>query len=402
MQVPSRRRWRSCTYAFLATAVLVAPATVSAKSKGHQATAPKLSAPIAQGLAGPLQLAVDGHSVYVSQAFAGLLTKFGPGGSRTDVASNPGNEIAGVDVGRHHEVFYTSSTSDPTTHEVSASAFNRLKKDGSPVLVRDILDYESQHNPDANVSYGFPTIDASCAAQWPVADAGPPQYTGIVDSHPYAVAVDGRHNYVADAAANAIFDISKSGKLRVVAVLPPQPAVVTAAGATANNLPACAVGLTYNFEPVPTDVEIGRDGYLYVTTLPGGVEDASLGARGSVYRINPKSGKMRRVATGLLGATNLAIGPRGQIYVSEIFAGKVSQIVHGAPKTLIELPTPAGLEWANGKLYVGYDVFANGTLATISVGRGHGEHGHHGDDHRTSHVPRDRAAAQRLARMLHL
>ncbi len=398
MQVSPRRRWRSCTYAFLATAVLAAPATVSAKGKGHHASAPKLSAPIAQGLAGPLQLAVDGHSIYVAQAFAGLLTKFGPGGSRIDVASNPGNEIAGVDVGRHHEVFYTSSTSDPTTHEPSASALNRLKKDGSPVLVRDILDYESQHNPDANVSYGFPHIDPSCASQWPVDVAGPPQYTGILDSHPYAVAIDGRHNYVADAAANAIFDISKNGKLRVVAVLPPQPSVVTAAAATAQNLPACAVGLTYNFEPVPTDVEIGRDGYLYVTTLPGGPEDSSLGARGSVYRIDPKSGKMRRVATGLQGATNLAIGPRGQIYVSEIFGGKVSQIVHGAPKTLIELPTPAGLEWANGKLYVGYDVFANGTLATIRVGSGHRGHG---DDHRESHSPHDRAVAQRLSRMLH-
>ncbi|MEA2662434.1 MAG: hypothetical protein QOH08_2006 [Chloroflexota bacterium] len=398
MHVSPRRHWRACTFAFLATAVLVAPATVSAKGKTRHTPTPTLSAPIAQGLAGPLQLAVDKRNVYVSQAFAGLLTKIGPGG-RADIAANPGGEIAGVDVGRHHEVFYTSSSSDPATQTVTASALNRLKKDGSSVLVRDILTYESTtNNADGDAAYGFTQIDASCAAQWPVAEAGPPQYTGIVDSHPYAIAIDGRHNYVADAAANAIFDISKSGKIRVVAVLPPQPAVVTAEAATANGLPACTVGLTYNFEPVPTDVEVGRNGFLYVTTLPGGVEDASLGARGSVYRINPRSGKTRKIATGLLGATNLAIGSRGQIYVSELFANKVSRIVHGAPQALIDLPSPAGLEFANGKLYVGYDVFANGTLATINVGRGHS--GHHSD--RKSHFPRDRAAARRLSRILHL
>ena len=139
-------------------------------------------------------------------------------------------------------------------------------------------------------------------------------------------------------------------------VLPPQPAVITAAGAAANHLPACAVGLTYNFEAVPTDVEVGRSGVLYVTTLPGGVEDASLGARGSVYRIIPRSHKARKIATGLLGATNLALGRHGEIYVSEIFANKVSRIVHGGPRTVLDLPTPAGLEYANGKLYVGYDV----------------------------------------------
>jgi len=397
MQVPSRRR-RSSGFAILAIAALAVPATATAKGKNHHApTPPTVSAPIAQGLAGPLQLAVDRRSVYVSQAFAGLLTKIGPGGS-TVVAANPGGEIAGVDVGRKHQVFYTSQNADATTGAVTASALNRIKRDGSSTLVRDILKYETKRNPDRNAQYGFTSIPADCAAQWPVDEAGPAQYTGIVDSHPYAVAIAGRHNFVADAAANAIFDISKSGHLRTVAVLPPQPAVVTAAAATANNLPACTVGLTYNFEPVPTDVEVGRDGYLYVTTLPGGVEDASLGARGSVYRINPWNGKTRRIATGLLGATNLALGSHGRIYVSELFANKISEIVHGTPRPLIDLPSPAGLEYANGKLYVGYDVFANGTLATINVGRAH--KGHHG--HRTAHFPKDRAAAKRLAHKLHL
>lgn len=396
MQDRSRRPWRICAFAVLATAILVVPATVSAK--GQKDSTPTLSAPIAEGLAGPLQLAVDKRTVYVSQAFAGLLTKIGRNGERTDVASNPGGEIAGVDVGSHHNLVYTASNADENGVGTAAGLY-RLKKDGSTSLLRDILAWESEKNPDQVNTYGLETNDAACLAQWPTADAGPAQYTGIVESHPYSVAVDGRHNYVADAAANAIFDISKNGgRIRTVTVLPPQPTVITAEAATANGLPACTVGLTYNFEPVPTDVEVGRDGALYVTTLPGGPEDPSLGARGSVYKIFPSSGKTRRIATGLLGATNLALGRHGEIYVTEIFGGKVSKIVDGAPTTVLELTTPAGLEYANGKLYVTYDVFANGTLATIgNLGRG----GHGNDAHGKSSSS-NRQEARRLLSRLHL
>ncbi len=59
---------------------------------------------------------------------------------------------------------------------------------------------------------------------------------------------------------------------------------VTKESAAALELPDCVVGVTYAFEPVPTDVEVGKDGYLYVTTLPGGPESPALGARGSSGR----------------------------------------------------------------------------------------------------------------------
>jgi hypothetical protein len=403
MHGSSRAALRAYAVAAIGTVALAAPATAAAnRHHGDHHRAPSLSAPIATNLAGPLQLAVDRHSIYVSQAFAGLLTNIRPGGARTDVATNPGGEIAGVDVGRRHEIFYTSSTSDETTGMVTAAALNRLR-DGTSTVVRDLLEFEQTHNVDQKNHYGFQSIDAACAAQLPP-DIGPPQYTGQIDAHPYSVAVSGRHHYVADAAANAIYDVSSSGHVRVVRVLPPQPAVITAEAATANGLPACTVGLTYNFEPVPTDVEVGRHGTLYVTTLPGGVEDASLGARGSVYSINPRTRKARKIATGFLGATNLALGRHGEIYVAEIFANKVSRVVHGGPRTVVDLPTPAALEYANGKLYVGYDVFGpegqppNGKVATIRVGGHH--HGHH--SRRAAHFPRTRAAAQQLARLMHL
>jgi hypothetical protein len=381
--------------AFLTVVALLALGAGSAAARDHS-KAPALSPPIAQGLAGPLQLAVGEHgTVYVSQAFAGLLTKVGRDGTRTDIASNPGGEIAGVDLGRHHELFYTASSSTPDG-VVTTTGLYRLRG-GTSSLVRDILAYETANNVDQINAYGFDTITPECAALWPVDVAGPAQYTGGVESHPYSVAVSGRHHYVADAAANAIFDISSNGDIRTVAVLPPQPIVVTAEIAAAQHLPDCVAGLTYNFEPVPTDVEVGRHGTLFVTTLPGGPEDPSLGARGSVYRINPESGKTTRIATGLLGATNLAIGPNGGIYVSELFANRVSRIAHGAPAPLIDVASPAGLEYANGRLYVGYDVFANGSVATIRIGNGrHDDHGDHGHGDRSV----SKAAQARLQRLL--
>ena len=355
----------------LATAAIVAllaPGTVHANGRndrhGHDdGGTPTLSAPLAQGLAGPLQIAVgDDGSVYVAQDFAGVLTKIGRKGTK-DIASNPGGEIAGVDVGEGRNVLYTSTNPDENG-TVVAAALNSLKH-GSSSVVADIYNYESTQNPDKDATYGFESIPPDCASQWPVDLAGPTSYTGAIDSHPYAVASAGGKTYVADAAGNAILEIGRHGRIRTVAVLPPQPSVISAEAVAANHFPECITGLTYDFEPVPTDVEVGRDGMLYVTTLPGGPEDPSLGARGSVYRVNPWTGSTKQVASGLLGATNLAIGRHGEIFVSELFANKVSRIVNGAPETVLDLPSPAGLEYANGQLYVSYDVFANGTVATI-------------------------------------
>jgi hypothetical protein len=329
---------------------------------------PTLSEPIAQGLVGPLQIEVDGGTIYIAQSFAGVLTKVTKNGS-TDIVSNPGGEVSGIAV-KGKSIFYTAGNG-----ELPANTVNRLRKGESSVVV-DTLEYEKANNPDAEQSYGIADLDADCAAAWPVEEAGPPSYTGAenIDSHAYALANGDKEIYIADAGANAILALGRDGELRTVAVLPPQPTVITKEAADANGIPECAIGHTYNFEAVPTDVEIGHDGKLYVTTLPGGPEDPSLGARGSVYRISPFSGRVKQIATGFLGATNLALA-KGDIYVTELFGGRVSKVVDGGPETLIELPAPAGLEYANGKLYVSYDVFPpedgppNGIVATISLGR---------------------------------
>jgi hypothetical protein len=345
-------------------------------SSGHgQGGTPTLSAPIATGLIGPLQLAVDDDTVYVAQDFAGVLTAI-QDGQRTDLAVNPGGEIAGVDVGPRHSVLYTSSVGGPPVGGFTEGNLNRLRNDQSSV-VADLLAYEQATNPDAGQHYGFEAISADCAAQWPSDVAGPPQYTGQIDAHPYAVASKGGTTYVADAGGNDILAVDGSGRIRTVAVLPAQTLTLSAAAAAANDLPACVAGLTYGFEAVPTDVEVGDDGMLYVTTLPGGPENPSLGARGSVYRINPRNGATRRLATGFAGAVNLALGERGEIFVSELFANRVSRVDHGGASPVISVNSPAALEYADGKLYVSYDSLPpenaapDGKVAIIDLGRNH-------------------------------
>jgi len=320
---------------------------------------------IASGLAGPLQIEVGpSGTVYVAESFSGTLRLIDRSGNVSDpLAANPTGEIGGV-AQRGNTVAYTTNDRDPDTFEATASTLVALRK-GSPAMTVDLLQYEVDNNPDSINTYGFESISDECAAQLPP-EIGPASYTGALDSHPYSLSNAPDGWYVGEAGGNDILHVSSSGEVSTVAVLPPQPATVTEAAAGALHLPDCAIGLTYDFEPVPTDVEVAEDGTLYVSTLPGGPEDPSLGARGSVYHIDPATGTATQIASGLAGAVNVAVGG-GKVYVSELFANRVSVLTATGPVTVAELASPAGLEWARGQLYVSYNAFANGTVATIQL-----------------------------------
>ncbi len=180
-------------------------------------------------------------------------------------------------------------------------------------------------------------------------------------SHPYATAPARHEIYVADAGANAILAVNEhSGAVRTVAVLPPVPTEITQAvldsikgpdpANPAPTLPECTRGKTFNSEPVPTDIEIGDDGFLYVTSLPG-VPEAP--GSGSVLKIDPWSGKIAVVATGLQTPTGLAIDKRGNIFVAELFAGRISIIKAGTgePELFMEAMMPADVEIDGKDLY---------------------------------------------------
>lgn len=366
----------------LACAALVATSvglSVPAAASSHdgQSISPGTPTDIAEGLLSPLSLEVGRQGVvYVSQNFPGLLTQVNPDGSKSDIVSAPGDEIGAVSY-RRGVVYYAQNSQD-----LSSTLLKARNADGSTKTLADLGSYEASNNPDKVNTYGFVGLPADCAAQIGDAAASRAEYTGLVDSHPYATFPNGSGVYVADAGANAILRVRYDGSISTVAVLPPTaPVVVTAEQAAEAGFPDCTVGYGYRFEPVPTDVEWGSDGRLYVTSLPGGPEDPSLGARGSVYRVNPRSGKVELVATGFAGATGLAVSRTdGTIFVAELFGvdkngkntGRVSVVEPGesTPQPFADLSSPAAIELRHNKLYVTTNSFVPGENgAPLPIGK---------------------------------
>ncbi|MCW2770499.1 MAG: ScyD/ScyE family protein [Aeromicrobium sp.] len=363
------------------SALLSSPAIASSKGGVDR---PRV---ITDGLVTPLKLAVDGQgTAYVSQNFAGELTKVAKDGTTTPFASAPGEELGGVS--EHDGTVYWT-----TTGEGSAKMFAQ-RRGGEPQQIADIWEHENTENPDQGTTYGFRDLPAKCASKFPASN--PASYTGIVDSHPYATLVTDRHTYVADAAANAIFEVDRSGDVRTVATLPAVGTVATAQALKAEKLPKCAAGHTYYFEFVPTDLEQGHDGRFYVTSLPGGPEDASLGARGAVFEVkldggdNRKSGsygtQVRKVAGGFVGAVDLALLPDRTVAVAELFGGRKGRgqvslfkldsrgAKDASHRQVLPLASPAAVEYAGGRLYVTTDAFVGGEpgptgkLQVLSIG----------------------------------
>ncbi len=333
----------------IATLALVGAGFGAVTSQANADSAAKPSTQtLAKDLLSPLSLAVSRNgTTYFSQNFAGLLMRQKPGQKKPSViyANKDGFEVGAVSEDRGSLRFALSKNQ-------RRGVIMAVGGNGKPVAIGNIGIHEKKNNPDAKNSYGFRGLSDECAAQMPQ-DGPPPAYKGIVETHPYATTMARGTTYVADAAANAIFGIPRRGKVTTVAVLPPVPAVVTAEAATQFGFPECVAGKKYYFEPVPTDVEAGPGGQLYVSTLPGGPEDGSLGALAAVYKVNPKTGKVTKVAGGLVSATGLAVASNGDIFVAELFRGRISRIKAGQskPRGFINVPLPADVELSSRGMF---------------------------------------------------
>lgn len=305
---------------------------------------------LADGLVGPLSLSVGNHrTVYVSQNFAGTIDAVRQGSVTPLVTSPaPGVEVGAVSAlgGR---LYYVTSSGAGDPAEIFDAHLKLRDARGNVEEVADLGQHERDHNPDAATTYGFVGLAEGCE----IPEGIPVSYPGILDSHPYSTTLWHGEVFVADAGGNDVLAVDRDGDVRTVAVLPPTPLEVTAELAAGVGLPECAVGSTYLLEPVPTDVEVGQDGWLYVTSLPGGPEGPGL-PLGAVYKVDPRSGAVQLVTRGFSGATNLAVGTKGEIYVTELFGGQVSVIPRGSttPQPFLQVPLPAAVEVDGKSLYV--------------------------------------------------
>ena len=321
--------------------LLATPLSASATPK---VPTPKL---VSSALQAPFNIAFKGHGTYVADGGLNKVVRVRRDGTLKDIVSDaPGT--SGLAFSKHGRYLaYTTTKSAPPPAEgepppITDSRLNIKGPHGSHVEA-DTLAYEKANNPDQHVHYGV-RHPSPCVKEELEKVHLPASYKGLVDSHAYSVARYKKKWVVADAGGNDLLWVTNRGKIRTLAVLPSQPAKITQEFADANKLRDCVVGVTYKFEAVPTDVEVGRDGYLYVTTLPGGPEDESLGARGKLYRVNPLNGHIKLVASGFLGATNLAIGKHGKIFVAELFGGQISVVKHGKAHKYLSLPGVVSVE----------------------------------------------------------
>ena len=290
---------------------------------------------LAEGLLSPLSAAVtDDGTVYYSQNFAGGLFALGEE-APVYQTSQEGAEIGALSADGNDVVF------------VEGFTMKRLS-DGTVTELADLEAYEQENNPDAAVKYGFKKLNKKCVKKIP--RRFPAKYTGIVESHPYGSTVDGETVYVADAAANAILAINGT-EVSTVAVLPSVKVTATKRLAKSANLPDCVVGKTYRFENVPTDVEVGPDGLLYVTSLPGG----EIPGAGSLMTVDPATGAVDSIAGGFTGATGVAVDDNGDVYVAELMANAITKIpAGGSPEPFYTgqgAPGPAALEIDGDTLY---------------------------------------------------
>jgi hypothetical protein len=205
------------------------------------------------------------------------------------------------------------------------AVLGRVTANGAYHIVSDIGTFENEENPDLD----------------------------LPDTNPYGVLALPGKVIVADAGANALFEISANGSIRTLAVFPEQP--------FPGGPPRDAV---------PTTVVLGADGDYYVSQLTGG--PFSVGAA-NVFRVPKEGGDPEVVLEGFTNVIDIAFGPDGSLYVLQIaeplfsnLAGKLIRVYPDGTRTTLNVPglfAPGGVAIAkDGTIYV--------TNASISPGGG--------------------------------
>jgi len=300
--------------------------------------APRLTT-LSTAVVAPFQLAFAGHRLFIADGGTAKISRLNGRSLGTVVAGAPG--VEGIGVNGRGEIAYSQA------NENMGTATLTIVHPGGRRVVAGLAAFEKAHNPDGRVTYGVPHPSA-CVAAYLKSQNTPPNQTGDVHSNPYAV-IPFRAGWwlVADAGGNDILKVSPTGVVSVATVLPRQATVITAALAASLQAPPCVVGVTFYSQPVPTDLQFGPSGKLYVSTLSGAI------AAGTVYTVDVRRHTSRLLASGFVGATNLAVTPREVVYVADAKAGTISRIYRGRTTTVVRLANVLSLQFDAGVLYAG-------------------------------------------------
>ena len=190
------------------------------------------------------------------------------------------------------------------------AVLSRVTADGAYTILSDIGTFENDENPDED----------------------------LPDSNPYGVLALAGKTIVADAGANALFEVRANGAIRTLAVFEEQA----------------------DRDPVPTTVVLGPDGAYYVSQLTGGPFAVGVA---NVFRVPAEGGDPQVVATGFTNVIDIAFGPDGSLYVLQIAeplfnfgAAKLIRLSPNGTRTTLAVTglfAPGGLAIAkDGTIYV--------------------------------------------------
>lgn len=161
------------------------------------------------------------------------------------------------------------------------------------------------------------------------------------DADPYALLLSPRGTWVIDAASNTLGKVSPSGRVSVKTFFPSPPVS----------------------DSVPTCVDRGPDGALYVSQLVGAGNSAGIGV---VWRV-VRGHEPEVWASGLTSVTGCGFGPDGEFYAVEFSNKPLQEVAPGtgevvrvpphstSPIPIVEhLSFPGGFaaSWRNHSLYI--------------------------------------------------
>ena len=155
----------------------------------------------------------------------------------------------------------------------------KVSSTGHLRAVADISAYEAANNPDG----------------------------GAFDSNPNSVTSKRGRIFVVDAGGNSLLRVHRSGEISTVAVFPDRPVTPP---------PGMDLPDPFPLQAVPTNVIPGPDGALYVSQLTG---FPFIPGAARIYRVERGSAP-EIYADGLTNVTDLAFDRHGNLYVVEIAA----------------------------------------------------------------------------------
>jgi len=341
-----RPRNAAVIVATAALSLLATPAPASGEDSTEAVTV------VAKGLEGPRELQFESGKLYVTESDTGQISSVDTrSGAVTPVGEALGpNTAQGADLVSGRLAIVTGEEGEPPdatepaptpAPEPTSTPFSSVlvaKPGSAPTQLADLLKYELAKNPDGQRQFG---PDPETGEEVPLDALSNPFYVLEQRGPGYVL--------VADGGANDVLSVSWRGKVSTFFV-PPTVTTGECAGRE-NNDPEHA-----GCDAVPTGLAYGPGRTLYVSALTG-----EAAGEGRIYVLDSRTGKQKRVITGLSSPTGVAVSANGTVYVSEL--------LHNAPEFGPEGPPP-GFDPATVGRLVKIAPDGNRTYAAVTMPTG--------------------------------